>query len=921
LKSSSSVLQATAELLLLDTYHVVLPQRVELGSLDGIEDTIAKCILRTYHPVILNDAIPLEIASDGNCFFRALSMGLFGDQNSHDFLRLVTAIEMILHKDFYDESNFECKQLINDSRLFISKYDDALQAVCTLGGSGSGTTSFVEMLHIFGASAALNMPIQSYCPPTIRAEFLTEPYSRVVCGRNVKTSSYSDIIIMWTQCVIPSSSSNFRPNHFVLLKMLTKKHIERVNIENSNELAVTNHASSASFLSSDIAFDNPGATSSPILKDVKIEVTKPTNIKTNPSQFNESEQDQLAHQSAEQLAKGVHKVQNNTGDIENKNVAVEKAVSMLQNCSEPLIRIPNGPKGQRYFIVDNKENMMRRKNGQHSQFYDDCGAWNSAGTATVKSTYLIQGSIHELKQIQIKGGVYLEYSKGEWHPFQSPPDKSKIVVICRAYYKLKRFPDFKRRITWIECFPVEEGVLKAHALIEYTGEFLNKAESHGNAKTTGGEYVRTDPEVLEQIDILRETKKPREIYNRMVADDSANAPRNLQQVRNRKRKNTESVQVNKKRNLADDFQEILTMAQESLFVKEVFVSGGKPPCVIVHLDENISDIRKFCTTGSTSLGIDRTFNLGQSYVTITVYKNLHVLRSATSEHPIFVGPMFLHWDGSSITYQKFLSYLRSHIDNEVDTAVRYNDALTIGTDDEKALVKALQICFPSANHLLCMIHLQDNTRHLLCDKLGVNKQKREQIIHDVFRVLPEANDSVLFSRQADEIEEKYESELPIFVEYFNNRLRPAIEKHVNSRNKKTTVCWTNNNCESMNHIIKLTCNWTPQQLPELVRKLESVVQAQMQEVRRAVHGQGDFVLAPNYNKFRVQDMEWKCMTSEQKSDHLKRLYRYTPKGTHKTETVTSADGKLTVPNGQKVAKKPGQVTTPRNARTTKKLWH
>jgi hypothetical protein len=103
----------------------------------------------------------LEIAGDGNCFFRALSMGLYGDQLSHQFLRLLTSLEMILHKDYYDASRDECQCLINDSRLFVPPYMEAVKAVCTLA-------AYVEMLHIFAASAAVNMPIQSYCPPSLR---------------------------------------------------------------------------------------------------------------------------------------------------------------------------------------------------------------------------------------------------------------------------------------------------------------------------------------------------------------------------------------------------------------------------------------------------------------------------------------------------------------------------------------------------------------------------------------------------------------------------------------------------------------------------------------------------------------------------------------------------------------------------------
>ena len=281
--------------------------------------------------------------------------------------------------------------------------------------------------------------------------------------------------------------------------------------------------------------------------------------------------------------------------------------------------------------------------------------------------------------------------------------------------------------------------------------------------------------------------------------------------------------------------------------------------------------------------------------------------------------MFLHWDGSCVTYQKFLSYLRSHLDKECNTIIRYNDELTIGSDDEKALVKALKICFPSAKHLLCMVHLEENTRRLLVDKLGTEKKKREEVLKEVFRTRPQADDSILFSRQAEEIESKYEAAVPAFVDYFRKRLRPAIEKHVIAKNSNATICWTNNNCESMNHILKLSCDWKPQRLPELIRRLESVVRGQMQEVRRALHGQGEFVLAPAYAKLGMSDMLWKQLSDQEKLEQVALLYTKRPKASRTNEDiVVSNDGKLKVPCGQRLAKKPGQRKRPRNAKTTSK---
>ena len=55
--------------------------------------------------------------------------------------------------------------------------------------------------------------------------------------------------------------------------------------------------------------------------------------------------------------------------------------------------------------------------------------------------------------------------------------------------------------------------------------------------------------------------------------------------------------------------------------------------------------------------------------------------------------------------------------------------------------------------------------------------------------------------------------------------------------------WKNNSCESMNHILKLATNWKALKLPDLLNKLHKVVQLQYADVRRALHGQGNYELA------------------------------------------------------------------------------
>ena len=59
----------------------------------------------------------------------------------------------------------------------------------------------------------------------------------------------------------------------------------------------------------------------------------------------------------------------------------------------------------------------------------------------------------------------------------------------------------------------------------------------------------------------------------------------------------------------------------------------------------------------TRVGIDRTFNLGNFYVTSFVYKNERVIRKDSSDHPVFLGPVFLHKEATFHNYHYFFSHI------------------------------------------------------------------------------------------------------------------------------------------------------------------------------------------------------------------------------------------------------------------------
>ena len=145
---------------------------------------------------MLHQYIPLSVLGDGNCFYRAVSRSLCGNESMHILLRLRTAIEIITNRKFYDTGRRSYVDLINDNRVVVSNYKKLVEDTVTLN-------SYSEMMHIYALSAVLKSPIRSVYPPQIQPELASDAFSRKVVGRNVKGSLSSDIIVMWTQMRFP----------------------------------------------------------------------------------------------------------------------------------------------------------------------------------------------------------------------------------------------------------------------------------------------------------------------------------------------------------------------------------------------------------------------------------------------------------------------------------------------------------------------------------------------------------------------------------------------------------------------------------------------------------------------------------------------------------------------------------------------
>jgi len=158
------------------------------------------------------------------------------------------------------------------------------------------------------------------------------------------------------------------------------------------------------------------------------------------------------------------------------------------------------------------------------------------------------------------------------------------------------------------------------------------------------------------------------------------------------------------------------------------VKFGKTPEVILAFEQQMTDIVRFCTNpvSFSVLGIDPTFNLGKFFVTITTYKHPMLVLKESKQHPVFVGPSFIHMEQSTQSYYSFLFHL-------VGQKPSLTDLQAYGSDGEVALLNALLAVFgQNTIGLRCFIHMKNNLEDKLLKKFMVKPEVKSTIIHDIF---------------------------------------------------------------------------------------------------------------------------------------------------------------------------------------------
>jgi len=426
--------------------------------------------------------------------------------------------------------------------------------------------------------------------------------------------------------------------------------------------------------------------------------------------------------------------------------------------------------------------------------------------------------------------------KRTYQPYDPQPTPDSLIVVDRYYATLTANDAYKRCVTWLA---VNGDGVGSRAVYEYIGQHVASAP-HGNTKNSSSAepFGRMPAATMERVGEILKSNRPQDVYNQLIVNnDAASAPRDSRVVRNAKLATSRMQKAANGhsgcRPFADKVQLVMELIRTDDFIRHIFVHSDCLPNVVLYSDRQISDIKGMCfdRENGSVIGIDKTYNIGSVYVTASVYKNIAIMRKRSGDCPVFIGLLFIHGRSDTVTYSDFFSHLSAKL-----MGCDFQ-ALTLGSDDELAMRKCIAHFFPRASVIVCSCHLRENMGRKLDELLGKTSDIRRQLMDALFGAngLVHIDNVVSFDSAVDQLRQPtglLSTCLIEFHNYCNRRLLQLMRD--NCAAGRST--WTNNNCESINYVLKQAVQWRGNQLPELIDKLRTLVDGQHADADRALCG-------------------------------------------------------------------------------------
>ena len=464
----------------------------------------------------------------------------------------------------------------------------------------------------------------------------------------------------------------------------------------------------------------------------------------------------------------------------------------------------------------------------------------------------------------------------------------KVVSFHRSYSKAKSFPLSRTVITISD--PVN-GPISPYVAVTYQTEGPIPENvnvlSHGNTKRSTKPYLKTSRNVLEKTKAsLEKGMSSKKVYDQInntsggvfFSTSQSNELRDTRQVYRQSAKLKEK-EKNTNESINDQLASLLNLQRTDADFLRTVTCLRNSYYVFLGTDIQLNDVSKFCCDMNEVLGIDTTFNLCESWLTDTCYKN-HRLETAEGKQPVFIGPCIIHFEKDEFIFNRFITEMCSY-----QPSIRM--LKTIGTDLEKAIYNGFASQIKDLRLLLCVFHLQKSDKRKLL-QLNPQKGASKKIIADIYGCqyggikeygLADSENSTDFQNKLKELKFRWETLCPGFYEWFVQKRSKTFESSViESARHDTNIqgLFYNNNIESQHFREKKEQCFQTKTVNDVVDTLKSLVLRQQDDEVRAIYGSGPYHLSKSFKKFEIDSLKWHSMDSKQRIKHVNSFRSYRP---------------------------------------------
>ena len=417
--------------------------------------------------------------------------------------------------------------------------------------------------------------------------------------------------------------------------------------------------------------------------------------------------------------------------------------------------------------------------------------------------------------------------------------------------------------------------------------FSPTASPHGNAKSKIP-YHPTWPSTRELIKQECNVHGPKRVVQSvsskvggvMCVKTPGTLPRNEQQALYYRR-------TEKRTSQDDDLFHVVQLCKSGGYARYIRdIRAAPEPSIILATDRQILDLVKFCTQNPFCvMTVDPTFNLGEFDVTVVTYRQMLLESSRYSKHPVFVGPIMIHYRKTHQTYLNFISTL-------IGLQPELANIKAFGTDGEEALYTAFSNALNSSTHLICSIHLRRNIKQKL-KELGCSTSITEKFIGDImgsqigstyYEGLIDCADDKDFDQKFHSLKSIWESRHENGLKFYNwfDTYKAALVKSSALSSVRTKAglgsppsSFNTNVSETVNFMLKSKVDYKKSDIPEFINKMHDLITDQQEELQRAICGRGKWQFCKEFKFLEVSPTDWFCMTP----DSRKRYFENRVQGT------------------------------------------